>query len=118
MPERGDRDPLQRDVPVRAFVHRIDERSESLRTLGAEIFEGDFLDAGSVVRAADGASAIYFAYPVQDGLLDATAAMALAALPSETTQTLTSGIWGRLREVVSRTDAWASSSTCIIRWRG
>src|SRR6202007_3356519 len=70
---------LRRGVPVRAFVHRIDERSESLRTLGAEIFEGDFLDAGSVVRAADGVSAIYFAYPVQDGLLDATAAMALAA---------------------------------------
>jgi uncharacterized protein YbjT (DUF2867 family) len=70
---------LKRDVPVRAFVHRSDERSESLRALGAEIFEGDFLDARSVMRAAEGVSAIYFAYPVQDGLLDATAAMALAA---------------------------------------
>jgi uncharacterized protein YbjT (DUF2867 family) len=32
-----------------------------------------------VQRAVQGISAIYFAYPVQDGLMDATAAMALAA---------------------------------------
>lgn len=70
---------LARGVPVRAFVRQIDERSEQLRARGAEIFEGDFLDIRSVQRAAQGASAVYFAYPVQDGLLDATAAMALAA---------------------------------------
>jgi uncharacterized protein YbjT (DUF2867 family) len=70
---------LKRGIPVRAFVHGRDERSEKLRALGADIFEGDFLDARSVMRAAEGTSAIYFAYPVQDGLLDATAAMALAA---------------------------------------
>jgi uncharacterized protein YbjT (DUF2867 family) len=70
---------LARDVPVRAFVHKIDERSDRLRALGAEIVDGDFLDAASVKRAVDGVSAIYFAYPVKDGLLDATAIMALAA---------------------------------------
>src|ERR1700716_2402265 len=70
---------LARGVPVRAFVHKIDERSERLRALGAEIFEGDFLDIRSVQRAVQGTSSIYFAYPVQDGLLDATAAMAVAA---------------------------------------
>ena len=70
---------LKRGVPVRAFVHAIDERSERLRALGAEIIAGDFLDIRSVQRAAEGASAIYFAYPVQDGLMDATAIMALAA---------------------------------------
>src|SRR5215471_9814355 len=70
---------LARGVAVRAFVHKIDERSERLRALGAEIFEGDFLDIRSVERAVQGTSAIYFAYPVQDGLVDATAAMALAA---------------------------------------
>src|SRR5499427_5593710 len=70
---------LKRAIPVRAFVHRIDERSEHLRALGAEIFEGDFLNIRSVQRAAEGTSAIYFAYPVQDGLMDATAIMARAA---------------------------------------
>jgi uncharacterized protein YbjT (DUF2867 family) len=70
---------LKRGVAVRAFVHKIDERSEQLRSLGAEIFEGDFLDVRSVQRAVQGTSSVYFAYPVQDGLLDATAAMAVAA---------------------------------------
>lgn len=70
---------LARGIPVRAFVHKIDERAERLRALGAEIFEGDFLDVRSVQRAVQGTSSVYFAYPVQDGLLDATAAMAVAA---------------------------------------
>src|SRR5260370_3694938 len=70
---------LARAIPVRAFVHKIDERSEHLRALGAEIFEGDFLDVRSVKHAVQVTSSIYFAYPVQDGLLDATAAMAVAA---------------------------------------
>ena len=39
---------LARGVPVRAFVHTIDERSERLRALGAEIVQGDFLDIRSV----------------------------------------------------------------------
>jgi uncharacterized protein YbjT (DUF2867 family) len=70
---------LARGVPVRAFVHRIDERSDHLRALGAEVVEGDFLDIRSVQRAAQGVASIYFAYPVQDGLLDATAIAARAA---------------------------------------
>src|SRR6266705_3231280 len=70
---------LKRGIPVRAFVHAIDERSDQLRALGAEIFEGDFLDVRSVKRAVQDVSSVYFAYPVQDGLLDATAAMAVAA---------------------------------------
>src|SRR6266496_1420741 len=70
---------LARGIPVRAFVHKIDERSDQLRALGAEIFEGDFLDVRSVKRAVQDVSSVYFAYPVQDGLLDATAAMAVAA---------------------------------------
>ena len=50
---------LARGIPVRAFVHAIDERSEHLWSLGAEIFEGDFLDAravqliGSVISLKD-----------------------------------------------------------------
>jgi len=70
---------LARGVPVRAFLRRIDERAERLRALGAEIVEGDLLDIQSVRRAARGVSRVYFAYPVQEGLLDATAIMALAA---------------------------------------
>jgi uncharacterized protein YbjT (DUF2867 family) len=70
---------LARGAPVRAFVHRLDERSEHLRALGAEVVAGDLLDIDSVRRAVHGVSAVYFAYPVQEGLLDATAIMAVAA---------------------------------------
>ena len=70
---------LARGVPVRAFVRQIDERSDKLRALGAEIFQGDFLDVRSVIKAMKGVSSVYYAYPVQDGLGDATAAMAFAA---------------------------------------
>jgi uncharacterized protein YbjT (DUF2867 family) len=70
---------LQRGERVRAFVRQIDERSDRLKSLGAEILVGDFLDIRSVEQAAKDVSAIYFAYPVQDGLADATAAMAFAA---------------------------------------
>jgi uncharacterized protein YbjT (DUF2867 family) len=70
---------LKRGARVRAFVRQIDERSDRLKSLGAEIFVGDFLDARSVDQAVKDVSSIYFAYPVQDGLADATAAMALAA---------------------------------------
>jgi uncharacterized protein YbjT (DUF2867 family) len=70
---------LARGIAVRAFVHGIDERSDHLRAVGAEIVDGDFLDISSVRRAVQGVSSIYFAYPVQDGLLDATAIMAVTA---------------------------------------
>jgi uncharacterized protein YbjT (DUF2867 family) len=70
---------LARGVPVRAFVHRIDERSDQLCALGADVVEGDFLDYHSVERAVQGVSTVYFAYPVQAGLLEATAIMADAA---------------------------------------
>jgi uncharacterized protein YbjT (DUF2867 family) len=70
---------LKRGARVRAFVRQIDQRSDRLKSLGAEIFVGDFLDVRSVEQAAKDVSSIYFAYPVQDGLADATAAMAFAA---------------------------------------
>ena len=70
---------LAKGVPVRAFVRKIDDRSERLRSLGAEVIAGDLLDYHSVERATHGASTVYFAYPVQEGLLNATTIMADAA---------------------------------------
>jgi len=56
---------LERGVPVRALVHRDDERSNNIRALGAEIIEGDLLDLHR--NAMGGIRRAYFAYPVQDG---------------------------------------------------
>ncbi len=35
---------IERGYPVRALVHRLDERSERLRELGAEVVQGDFIE--------------------------------------------------------------------------
>jgi uncharacterized protein YbjT (DUF2867 family) len=69
----------ERAVPVRAMVRVLDDRAEYLRTLGAEVVVGDFLDFQSIQKVVDGISTVYFAYPVQHGLLDATVNMAVAA---------------------------------------
>ncbi|MDT5084047.1 MAG: hypothetical protein QOD02_4515 [Mycobacterium sp.] len=70
---------LERGLPVRAFVHRIDERSDELSALGAEVVHGDLLDIASVRRAVVGVRRAYFVYPVQAGLLEATTTFAVAA---------------------------------------
>ncbi len=59
---------VQRGLPVRALVHQVDERSQRLRELGVEVVTG---------RA-------YFTYPVDDGLLEATAIFAMAAREAST----------------------------------
>ena len=70
---------IERGGPVRAFVHRLDERSDRLRELGAEVVAGDLRDLGSVTAAMADVRRAYFAYPVQEGLLDAVATFAVAA---------------------------------------
>jgi uncharacterized protein YbjT (DUF2867 family) len=70
---------IERGLPVRAFVHKIDTRSDRLRQFGAEVFEGDLLNPASVRRAMKDIKLAYFTYPVADGLLEATTIFALAA---------------------------------------
>jgi NAD(P)H dehydrogenase (quinone) len=69
---------IAKGLNVRAFVHRDDERADELRELGAEVVVGD-LHSFEVVRAAlDGVQSAYFTYPIEDGLLEATAIFAAA----------------------------------------
>ena len=70
---------LNKGVPVRAFVHKLDARSNALRELGAEVVQGDLLDPGSVRASFRGIRRAYFTYPVTDGLLEATTIFAMAA---------------------------------------
>jgi len=62
---------LKQGTPVRAFVHKIDARSDEFRKQGAEIVEGDLLDPASVQAALKNVKRAYFTYPVADGLLEA-----------------------------------------------
>src|SRR6266404_1069678 len=69
----------EKGLPVRAFVHKVDERSDVLRELGAEVFVGDLVNIQSVREALKGIDRVYFCYPVQADLLEATAILAQAA---------------------------------------
>jgi uncharacterized protein YbjT (DUF2867 family) len=70
---------LQQGIPVRAFVHKLDARSDELREQGAEIFGGDLLDPASVQAAMKDVKRAYFTYPVVDGLLEAVTIFATSA---------------------------------------
>jgi uncharacterized protein YbjT (DUF2867 family) len=70
---------LAQGFPVRAFVHRLDSRSDELRQLGAEIIEGDLLNPASVQDAMKEVKRAYFTYPVTDGLLEAVTIFAATA---------------------------------------
>jgi len=45
---------LKQGFPVRAFVHKLDARSDELLAQGAEVFAGDLLDPVSVQVAMKG----------------------------------------------------------------
>src|ERR1700730_11198870 len=70
---------LKQGLPVRAFVHKLDSRSDELRQKGAEIIEGDLLNPGSVQEAMKDVRRAYFTYPVADGLMDAATIFAAMA---------------------------------------
>src|SRR5215467_13472909 len=70
---------LKQDIPVRAFVHKLDARSDALRQQGAEIIEGNLLSPASVEAAMKGVKRAYFTYPVADGLPEAATIFAATA---------------------------------------
>jgi NAD(P)H dehydrogenase (quinone) len=70
---------LERGLNVRAMVHGIDERSQALADLGAEIVVGDLLDINTIGPAIEGTDAGYFVYPIRPGLIYATVNFAQAA---------------------------------------
>jgi len=70
---------LQQGIPVRAFVHKLDSRSDELRQQGAEVVEGDLLNSATVQAAMRNVRRAYFTYPVTDGLLEAATIFAAAA---------------------------------------
>ena len=70
---------LEKRHAVRVLAHLPDQRSEQLLELGAEVVFGDFLDFDSVRAALSGVQRAYFCYPINPGLVQATAQFAQAA---------------------------------------
>ncbi|WP_406698772.1 NAD(P)H-binding protein [Singulisphaera sp. Ch08] len=69
----------QRGLPVRALVHREDDRAEALRSTGAEVIVGDLTQPEDVVRAMEGCRRIYFGMSVSAAYLEATIVAAAVA---------------------------------------
>ena len=84
---------LDKAHPVRAFVHRVDDRSDRLRALGAQVVQGDLRDFRSVTAAMGGIRRAYFAYPVQEGLLEAAATFAATARSAGVEQVVNLSQW-------------------------
>ncbi len=84
---------LEQGRPVRAFVHRVDDRSDRLAALGADVVEGDLHDVRSVTDAMAGIRRAYFAYPVQAGLLEAVGIFAYAARSAGVEQVVNLSQW-------------------------
>jgi uncharacterized protein YbjT (DUF2867 family) len=70
---------LKRGKQIRAMVRREDERSESLRLLGAEIVVGDLLSLSDMHRAIEGCGSLYFSMTVSPEYLAATVNVAAVA---------------------------------------
>jgi uncharacterized protein YbjT (DUF2867 family) len=70
---------LERGIPVRAFVRKVDHRADEVRTEGAEIFVGDLLNPASVHEAMKDIRRAYFTYPVAYGLMEAATIFAALA---------------------------------------
>ncbi|HVP12600.1 MAG TPA: NAD(P)H-binding protein [Phycisphaerae bacterium] len=69
----------RRELPVRALVHREDERADALRGIGAEVVVGDLTRAGDVARALTGCRRMYFGMSVSAPYLEATVTTAAVA---------------------------------------
>jgi NAD(P)H dehydrogenase (quinone) len=70
---------LERDLPVRALVHRLDERSQVLSEMGAELVVADLTNGADVVRVLRGCKRMYFGMSISPSYLQATAIAAAAA---------------------------------------
>jgi uncharacterized protein YbjT (DUF2867 family) len=70
---------LEQGHPVRAFVRRDDERAQSLRQAGADVFVGDLLTVADVAAALEGVRRVYFSMSLSPYYTDAVGLMAAAA---------------------------------------
>lgn len=107
---------LEKGIPVRAFVHSLDARSDALRELGAEVVEGDLLDLDSVRASLRGIKRAYFTYPVVDGLLEATTIFARAASESETELVVNNSQIQGARKAPSFRNMQHGLADCIFDW--
>ncbi|MFV2056432.1 MAG: NmrA family NAD(P)-binding protein [Thiohalomonadales bacterium] len=70
---------LEKDYPVRAFVHRASARTHILKDAGAEIFIGNMLDIRDVRESLKDIQRSFYTFPVESNHLHANMIFATAA---------------------------------------
>lgn len=101
---------LQKAWPVRALVHREDERSDALRRMGAEIVVADMFDAEQLAGALRGVHRVYYVTLFKPGLAKAAQAFADAARQSrlETIVQLSQWLSHPTHPSVQTRETWAA----------
>jgi uncharacterized protein YbjT (DUF2867 family) len=112
-----------RGLPVRALVHREDERAAELRATGAEVVVADLTVATDVARAVEGCRRIYFGMSVSAPYLEATVIAAAVARERARRQRASSGRPGFYRDLGAkcqsqRSDARATAATAVLEYPG
>ena len=109
---------LEAGTQVKAYVHRQDERSATLETLGAELVVGDLLDFEAVRKALEGVQGAYFVYPIMPGIHQATAYFAQAAKEAGVSAIVNMSQISARREAKSHAaqDHWIAEQ--IFNWSG
>jgi len=74
---------LKKGEPVRAFVRRIDNRSDALKAAGAEIFKGELSNFEDISNALVGVDKAYFVVPWVPDQMHIAATFAVAAAQSD-----------------------------------
>jgi uncharacterized protein YbjT (DUF2867 family) len=69
----------ERDLPVRAMVHREDERAQALRDIGARVVAGDLARPSDVANAIDGCRRLFFSMSVSPAYLEAAVTVTTVA---------------------------------------
>lgn len=109
---------LARKRKVRVLAHRDDDRSATLRKLGAEIVTGDLLSLNDVRRAIRGVRSAYFVFPLLPTIVDASVVIAQAAKESGVELIV------NMSQLPARSDAESSASLNhwlseqVLNWSG
>ena len=69
----------ERGLPVRAMVHREDERAQALRDIGAQVVVGELARPSDVATALDGCRRMFFVMSVSPAYLEAAVTVATVA---------------------------------------
>jgi uncharacterized protein YbjT (DUF2867 family) len=112
------RESLALGLKVRAMVHSIDERSQALAELGAEIVVGDLLEINTIRPLVEGVGAAYFVYPIRPGLIYATVNFAQAVRETGGNVVLNLSQRSAHREATSNSSRDTYISEQVFNWSG